>query len=171
MKINLCLLCKQKTKNPKFCSRSCSAKLTNVMYPRRKTKRRCVVCQKPVSSYKKARCDPHTLEYKEQKLAYINRTLGEYQDRLCVKGKHPSWLNVHIRRFARSWNKDLLKLPCSNCNYDKHVEICHIKPIRSFTKSATIGEVNNRKNLIQLCPNCHWEFDSKILTLKKILKH
>lgn len=57
---------------------------------------------------------------------------------------------------------------CSNCSYDKHVEVCHIKAISSFPLSAKIAEVNSPKNLILLCPNCHWEFDNGLLKVQRV---
>ena len=47
----------------------------------------------------------------------------------------------------------------------KHVELCHIKPIASFKDSALLSEVNSKNNIVQLCPNCHWELDHGILKL------
>lgn len=92
-----------------------------------------------------------------------NLTIKEYQEKESVKGKHPSWRNVQIRQFARSWNKDLLELPCENCGYSKHVEICHIKAIKDFKPDDSLSQVNARENLKVLCPNCHWEFDCGLL--------
>lgn len=57
-------------------------------------------------------------------------------------------------------------LKCSNCGYDKHVEVCHIKSISSFNNESKISEINDISNLILLCPNCHWELDNGILKLK-----
>ena len=50
---------------------------------------------------------------------------------------------------------------CQFCGYDKHVEVCHIKPIHSFPEETLISEVNDASNILILCPNCHWEFDKK----------
>ena len=49
---------------------------------------------------------------------------------------------------------------CEQCGYDKHVEVCHIKPIQSFPSQTAIDIINDISNLIVLCPNCHWEFDN-----------
>ena len=49
---------------------------------------------------------------------------------------------------------------CAKCGYDKHVELCHIKDIANFDDDSLLSEVNSRNNIIQLCPNCHWEFDN-----------
>lgn len=54
---------------------------------------------------------------------------------------------------------------CSNCGYDKHVEICHIKAVSEFRDEETMFDINRPENLIYLCPNCHWEFDNKILKI------
>lgn len=63
-----------------------------------------------------------------------------------------------IRYHAREmYSKELTK--CERCGYDKHVEICHIKGIKQFSEESTIKEINDRSNIIGLCPNCHWEFD------------
>ena len=51
------------------------------------------------------------------------------------------------------------------CGYYKHIEICHIKPIRDFPLDTPILEVNDLSNLIGLCPTHHWEFDNGILKI------
>jgi len=58
-----------------------------------------------------------------------------------------------------------IRQSCRVCGYDKHVEVCHIKAIKSFDDSATFSEVNSIHNLVFLCPNCHWEFDKGLLNL------
>lgn len=87
-------------------------------------------------------------------------TINDYIKRSSILGNHPSWRFAHIRGLNRSWNKELTKLPCVKCGYSKHVELCHIKAIRDFPVTAKLGEVNAKENNIQLCPNCHWEFDN-----------
>lgn len=39
--------------------------------------------------------------------------------------------------------------------YDKHIEIAHIKSVAEFDDSVTIAEINSIDNLIALCPNHH----------------
>jgi len=77
---------------------------------------------------------------------------------------HISNRYAKIRYHARHDYENILT-KCEVCGYDKHVEICHIKPIKEFNEQATIKEINDRKNIIGLCPNCHWEFDNGSLTL------
>lgn len=153
-----CICCGKATNNPKFCSRSCSASHNNKVTPKRKLSRTCLLCDSPVKSYRHNRCELHWVEFREG--LYKNKTIGEYRNSLSVKGKHPSWVNSHIRGFARSWFKHLTKTPCAHCGYDKHVELAHIKDVSSFDDSALLSEVNSAENIIQLCPNCHWEFDN-----------
>jgi 5-methylcytosine-specific restriction endonuclease McrA len=64
-----------------------------------------------------------------------------------------------IRGRARQTMKHITQ--CQVCGYDKHVEVCHIKPISKFDETTLISEINGPSNLYILCPNCHWEFDNK----------
>jgi hypothetical protein len=161
-----CINCEKETSNPKFCSKSCSAVYNNSKFPKRKTTRTCNIdgCDKKVFSYRSTLCRNHYYE-RNDRLDAKNKTLGFYKEKLSVSGKHKSWQFSHVRLLCRSWLKHLAKLPCHNCGYDKHVELCHIKPLSSFPDTALLSEVNSEKNVIQLCRNCHWEFDKGILKL------
>lgn len=64
-----------------------------------------------------------------------------------------------IRMMARKITKNR-EQKCSKCNYNKHVETCHIKSISSFLLETPISVINSEENLILLCPNCHWEKDN-----------
>ena len=95
-------------------------------------------------------------------------TIQECLNKIDLDKLHPSSKYVYIRSYARSWFKHLTKLPCANCGYKKHVELCHIKAINSFSNDTMIGVVNSKENIIQLCPNCHWELDHGLLDLSAI---
>ena len=158
-----CLNCKKETDNPKFCSRSCSAQYTNKRRSKdtyRQPEGSCRVCGVAIRT-RQTWCDEHVPDYK-------NKTVSEYRERDSVKDKHPSWRNSHIRLFNRNWNKDLITKPCANCGYDKHVELCHIKAVSSFPNNALLSEVNHPDNNIQLCRNCHWEFDHGMLDINAL---
>lgn len=148
-----------------FCSRSCAAKFNNKGVAHNKPKKRkCTRCNsffKREKGYRSLLCP----ECKAQVIDYQSLTLKEYHSKNSIKNKHPSWKNAHIRCFNRYWNKDKILLPCANCGYTKHVELCHIKSITDFSESTTLGEVNHADNVIQLCPNCHWEFDHNLFDL------
>jgi 5-methylcytosine-specific restriction endonuclease McrA len=160
-----CLNCHAITENPKFCSRSCAASFTNKQNPKRKTNKICRVadCCNVVSSCKKNYCDEHQHNSKkEKKQNILNTTLGEYRKKIKDNklNYHMASLHAGIRGLARSWFKDLTKQPCKKCGYSLHVELCHIKAISLFSDDSLISEVNARENIVQLCPNCHWEFDN-----------
>lgn len=152
-----CKLCRKPAKI-KFCSRSCANSYTNRLSPKRKMTRKCSVsgCDKPAERTKIRRC----VDHKFGREGTERKTLGEYRNLLSVQGKHPSWVNAHIRVLNRSWNKHLTELPCASCGYSKHVELAHRKAIATYPDTATLGEVNHPDNVVQLCPNCHWEFDN-----------
>lgn len=73
-----------------------------------------------------------------------------------------------IRWRARKSVSEELSNGCSICGYSKHVEVCHIKPVKDFTKNTRLSEVNDRNNLIILCPNCHWEFDNGFINISNL---
>lgn len=62
-----------------------------------------------------------------------------------------------VRSHARTLYKHLSC--CEKCGYNKHVEICHIQAIHTFELDTEIRIINDRSNILILCPNCHWEFD------------
>ena len=170
--MNNCLTCLKETKNPKFCSRSCSAITNNKLFPKGIPKDKfCTNCgvlyhnkwRKDAPIENSRYCKECRSLFKLER--YRDKKIGEYWNLDSIKGKHPSWKNAHIRGICREWNKELTKLPCAKCGYKHHVELCHIKPITSFNEESTIGEINHKDNIIQLCRNCHWEFDHGLLKL------
>lgn len=165
-----CIYCNKETTNPKFCSRSCATKHNNVIAPKRKMTRLCSFknCSNLAMNHNTKLCNEH-FGYRSLTEKLKQTTVGEFRQVRKDKGEHPSWIHANIRNLNRSWNKELTLRPCQNCSYDKHVELCHIKAVSSFSDDALIGEVNHLDNIIQLCPNCHWELDNGLLDLSTIL--
>ena len=65
-----------------------------------------------------------------------------------------------IRNQSRTlYKKSGLSLKCLNCNYSKHVHICHIKEIKNFNSNDKVTDINKLSNLVALCSNCHFEMD------------
>lgn len=160
-----CLNCETETSNSKFCSRSCAQSYNNKLKPKRKPIERSCSCGKTfIPKFKSSRilCES-CQEDRMNSVKYKAMTLADYHIKSSIKDKHPSWRNCHIRTFNRSWNKELTKQPCSNCGYDKHVELAHIKAVSSFPETATLEEVNSPDNNLVLCRNCHWEYDNGLL--------
>ena len=167
-----CKNCNTYTPNPKYCSRSCAAQVNNRETPKRKTKKVCSKCSNFVKNYKTTLCEFHLTEYKQSRVDHWKeKTLSEYWEKDSLKSLHPSSRNAHIGLLARSHFKHLRKLPCRHCGYDKHVELCHIKPISSFGPDSRLKDVNCIENIVQLCPNCHWEFDRGLLSLSAIYQN
>lgn len=83
-----------------------------------------------------------------------------------------SWQSARgiIQKHARFiYNNSEKSKCCIECGYEKHYEVCHIKSVSKFEDNALIiSDINNIENLIALCPNHHWEFDNKILFIKKL---
>lgn len=178
------------SKGKNFCSRSCSAKRRGIQR-HRPLPRTCVHCQKeyrcstihasrslcPTCCHGNDRSHlVFTMEYggpgKARKRKYtglrINfrlMTLAEATNTSYVKNKHRAYLYTHVRDLGRRWNKRLLALPCFTCSYNKHVELAHIRPLSSFPPETLLGDINAESNVVQLCPNCHWEFDHGLLKI------
>jgi predicted HNH restriction endonuclease len=57
---------------------------------------------------------------------------------------------------------------CMSCGYGKHIEVCHLRQITDFPDTATVDEVNDLSNLTVLCPNCHWEFDNGLISVRPL---
>ena len=158
------------TKN-NFCSRSCAATFNNKGKQKNPPiQRKCKHCEESFFANKANKksvtlCSSCRNIFDNRTEFLKTVTIGEYQSLPSVKGKHPSWKNSHIRILNRLWNHELSEKPCAKCGYDKHVELCHIKPITQFSPETTIGEVNAPDNNIQLCRNCHWELDNKLIKI------
>lgn len=156
-----CELCAKETSNQKFCSRACSAKVSNWKSPKRKLVAHfCKKCgiELPRNSWtdRKTLCDPCN----PQIVDFNRLTYGE------VYGKRKYQKNSRIRGWARqAYLSSSRPQKCFNCEYEKHFEVCHIKSISSFPDEALIAEINKIENLIALCRNCHWELDHDLLHL------
>ena len=151
--MNQCVKCLKPTNNPKFCSLSCAASFNNKIYTKRKktTPLVCSNCGSAVSQRRK-----HAKHCKNCRPNYgADITIKEaiYTE----SGKQNTKTLIRYRARQLALKTGMTK--CMNCGYDKHVEICHIKPVSSFPETAMVSEVNDLTNLIALCPNCHWEFD------------
>lgn len=87
----------------------------------------------------------------------LNMTKGE------LFGCRKNWQSARtaIRKLADSIFKRSNKpRECAICGYNKHIEIAHIKGVSEFSDDSLVSEINDINNLVALCPNHHWEFDS-----------
>ena len=151
-----CPVCGRKTKNPKFCSRSCAAKLNNVLTPKRRPGGRCCVCNKPIARRDRY-CPAHKPEHYRERREPLRTFLTPSKER--------NWRDANIRRDARQTYLAAYPYRCVACGYDKRIDVCHKRPLASFPEETPLAVVNALDNLVGLCPNCHWEFDRGLLRL------
>lgn len=159
--MNLCINCKTETKNPKYCSRSCSAKVSNKVPKRKKKIAKCVDCQSILNENRRKYCDPCLIVRNN----FDEQTLGE------VKGfgnsNHRSripYIRQHARKLLIESGREQ---KCQNCDYSTYVETCHVKAIADHDDSIIVKEINDLSNLIFLCRNCHWELDHGVLSFSQ----
>lgn len=91
---------------------------------------------------------------------------------LSISQLKQKFKNMYINTIREHSNRLYLRSDkykkCYCCDYDKHIEICHIKAVSEFGNNSLLGEINNLNNLIALCPNHHKELDKEIRTLDEI---
>ena len=86
---------------------------------------------------------------------------------------HKNWQSArsNIRRDAwKTFRKSGKEQKCCLCDYNKYIEIAHIKAVSDFNGETKISEINDIHNLVPLCPNHHWEFDHDCLSEEDINK-
>lgn len=130
-----------------FCSPGCSRKSHNP----KPLKKKCLTC-KCLIQKRYTHCRPCKSKI------LLEKSVRPISKMTYKKPKFKSNQYTLIRCAAKHVVKGREK-KCIRCGYDKHVEVCHIKPISSFDPSTSITIVNHPDNLILLCPNCHWEYD------------
>lgn len=140
-----------------FCSRSCAASFNNKDKPKRT--RQCKICKAQALPRKQTK-------YRYCAIHLPTRCKKDEQLTICDLLKNSSDRFTNIRMRAKAKFKD--QKTCQACGYDKHVEVCHIKPISQFSLTTLISIVNDLSNIKILCPNCHWEFDNGVLDLDKL---
>ena len=161
---NECLNCLADTNNPKFCSRSCSAKYNNHITPKRKRQRwYCPICTKAKARAKDARfagCGECWRKSEEERVG--NMTLG---DAINENGRLKDRYNT-VRYHGRKLSN--LHDRCQVCGYSTFVQVCHIKAINSFPPDTLVSAINHPSNIAILCPNHHYELDRGVIDPKDI---
>jgi hypothetical protein len=138
--MNQCINCNSETVNSKFCSSSCAASHNNKIKPKRKRKLWfCKLCGKEVksrTSYCIPECQPWFRDWSKV-------TLRDMRNRRAHQA-HSAIRDNSRRVYSGPFS-------CYICGYDKHVDICHIRGINSFSPEAKISEINSLDNLLALC--------------------
>ena len=141
----LCQNCQKSTKNPKFCSRSCSVAYNNSKQPKRqRVNKPCIQCNKPVSKNKCKHCSHECLSktrwqqrVKQIKESGILHPKGYYHSSKFAKkylietqgpncsicghqplwnGKHLIMILDHINGVPDDWRIENIRLVCPNCD-------------------------------------------------------
>lgn len=155
----------RKTSNH-FCSKSCANSYNNSKVAKRSLQiRYCKNCDEQLkrNSYKdrKTLCDD-CFKSSSRYVDWSTITLEE------VVGKRSYQKHSRIRELARrNYIKSGRPMSCKVCDYNYHVDICHIKAIKDHKPSDLVSDINHQSNLIALCKNHHWEFDRGLLILKE----
>lgn len=167
----------QEVRRKKFCNQSCAAKINNEEYHKRKKLRRIVfkfICTRnkrknnEIVKILKERIKKLIKEKvvivikirRNEKFHYLSGTKKELFDKSKNWQGARSIIQKHARYVYKKSNKPK---KCIECEFDKHFEVCHKKPVSDFSDDSDIvSEINNIDNLIALCPNHHWEFDNKM---------
>lgn len=162
-----CMLCGELTHNKKFCSRDCASIYNAKAQPSRKRIYYCFYCGEKASHERKI----DGVHRKICSECFTPKLMGEKEqgDLTLNKLKHLSIHQRHakIRGYSRGiYYRSNKPKCCYNCGYNKHVEICHIKPISEFNGDIPFRIINSIDNLVALCRNCHWEFDHQLLEIK-----
>lgn len=137
-----------------FCGKRCAAIFNNTCRRiGRKRSKKCKTCDALIKSGWKY-CDDCILQKKHIKNPLDpTKSLGYYRSKCKDQNKY-RYIRIHAKQVTAKWKKE-----CTNCRYSIHVETCHIKEISDFPDTALMGEINDIRNLLILCRNCHWEFD------------
>lgn len=157
-----CANCKIETTNPKFCSRSCAASHNNRLIPKRRPESICAMCGGACTTKRTYCSDCWQIKSQEKSIMrWESCTLGEMKGsgNANYKSRYP-----YIRTMARQkYIKSGRSMACNSCGYTLHVDVCHIKEIRSFSLDSLISEINDLSNLTALCKTHHWELDHGLL--------
>jgi hypothetical protein len=166
----------------KFCNKQCAAKYNNSDKPKRKKAtekwggcHRCGIeilyTQRTDKGYwKREYCSDCRLLVSAEKRNTVVIARLTKRGLLERRGDWTS-ANIAIRVGAqRAYAKSGKPYICHECGYSLHVEICHIRDVADFPETALISEINDPENLVALCPNHHWEFDSGLLELSEDVK-
>ncbi len=154
-----------------FCSRSCSTSFNNTKRTKKcQSKKLCCRknCNNNVDVWTENLCSFHKQNRIEKLQVGDTTTMGELRNTKSVKNQHRSSRHNILGHRARYHLKHLLQEPCFQCGYTRHVELCHIKPLRAFSDEDLVSEANHESNVVPLCPNCHWEMDHDEEMLKSI---
>lgn len=155
----------------KFCSVACSGHVSALIAAekrtldpaRRKSRNPTVECPDCGSQMSLRSKSCQACRERVARAAVEGTTLGALRARYSLNQYH-----AKLRGYSRAAYAGPME--CLVCSYSLHVDVCHLRDVKDFPMSATVGEVNDPSNLVALCRNHHWEFDNGHLTVGGLLK-
>jgi 5-methylcytosine-specific restriction endonuclease McrA len=137
--MNKCLKCGKETKNPKYCSRSCSASVNNLGVRRHGSSNFCLECGTHISSGSYCSVQ-HQQDHKYNKRLEVWRNTG-------YVGKNT------LKKYLKETYGD----QCSVCG----IEDWQGKPLVLELEHIDGNHENqNEDNVCLICPNCHSQTDT-----------
>ena len=141
----------QHVKIKKYCNNSCSAKVNNKLYQKKPSV--FLQCRECKTNFKRTKgLSVYCTTCSKSRSPFRHDSLTKEQ-----AGRK------YIRKNAARKAYKHFPKQCEICLYAKHVEVCHIKPVKDFSKNSLVSEINIVNNLVILCPNHHKELDYKTL--------
>ncbi len=153
-----------------FCSGSCAAKYNNKKRPKKNKTSSAEIC--PVCGKEKSRSSAMCRECREKERSMFvqSKELGYYigyDKKLNYTTRRCTEIRKDARRVMEE-SKDIEKVCayCHNHEFDDILEVHHIKGITKFDPHTKVSEINDKKNLVWLCPNHHRMLEIGLIKLE-----
>jgi len=155
MKNKKCAQCNKPTKNPKFCSKSCSAIFNNIKNPKRKKKPEpLLLCQNPECKNTFTKNRGSTGRYCKKTCFHEHTKIKKIEKFLEGKLNDLAIRKTTIRNF-------LIKRQGGLCLICGNPPIHNKKPIVFIVDHIDGNWKNNdEKNIRAICPNCNSQTDT-----------
>lgn len=143
--MNYCILCESQTKNPKYCSRSCAAKVNNSKSPKRKrVVTNCLNCENALSGNQKKYCCSRCSQ-RHRRNQSVNAWLSGEDLGLTSAGI--------LKPGLKEWLISERGEQCQKCGWnERHPTLDKVPLVADHVDG---NHRNNRPHNIRLiCPNC-----------------
>ena len=122
----------------------------------------CPICGEQ-KYYTSKVCSKCRKKYRQNSIK--TKTLGYFIDGKNYLSTKCNDIRRDARKVLEHSNREKVCEYCHNHEYDKILEVHHIKGILEFDKTTTIEEINSETNLVWLCPNHHKMLDLGLIKL------